>query len=411
VSDRAPRRVLYVEGNVDGTIGGSFFSLYFLARGLDPSRYEPIVVFAADNALIPTFRQSGIDTRVMATTPPAIRRGRGGRLVAKAVNFHRGFIAEPSRLARSLRAETVALVHLNNSIVTNHVWMVAARRAGIPCITHERGINESFSRRSRWLGERLDAVICISEAVRRNFEARGLAHLRLTTISNGLDPSDMAVTREASAVFRELGLAPTRRLVGIVGNIKEWKGQEVVVRAMARLIERHPDVSCLLIGDSSRSSLAYREKVERLVAELGLTGRVMLTGYRSNVPDYVNALDVLIHASIQPEPFGRVVLEGMALRKPVVGARGGGVPEIIEHGRTGFLYSPGSDAELAEWLDRLLGDETLRRSMGEAGFARLVSDFSIERNVQLTQQLYDSLLQRKRPLSAVLTSRTRDLAR
>jgi glycosyltransferase involved in cell wall biosynthesis len=394
MSARAPRRVLYVEGNVDGTIGGSFFSLYFLARGLDRSRYEPIVVFAADTALIPTLRRSGIDTRVIAPTPPAVCRGRGGRLVAKAINFHRGFIAEPGRLARLLRAEKVALVHLNNSIMTNHVWMVAARRAGVPCVTHERGINEAYSQRSRWLGRRLDVVICISDAVRTNFEARGMRHLRLITIPNGLDPSDMSVSIEPSAIFREFGLPPTKRLVGIVGNIKEWKGQEVVVRAMARLADRHPDVICLLIGDSSQSSLGYRNRVERLIADSGLTNRISLIGYRANVPDYVNALDVLIHASIEPEPFGRVVLEGMALRKPVIGARGGGVPEIIQHGKTGLLYTPGSDSELADCLSLLLGDDDLRRSMGEAGYARLVSDFSIERNVQLTQQLYDSLLSR-----------------
>lgn len=387
-----PKRILYVEGNVDGTIGGSFFSLFFLVRGLDRTRYEPIVVFAKDNALIPTYRQSGIDTRVMAPMPPAVGEGRWGRLAAKATNFHRGFVAEPRRLARMLRTEHIALIHLNNSIVTNHVWMMAARWAGIPCITHERGINEVFPRRARWLGERLDAVVCISDAVRENFVARGLGHLRLTTISNALDPSDMCVSCEPSVIFEEFGLPPTNRLVGIVGNVKEWKGQEVVVRAMARVSERYPDLACLLIGDSSQSSLAYRSHVERLIAELKLTSRVFLTGYRANVPDYVNALDVLVHASIQPEPFGRVVLEGMALRKPVIGARGGGVPEIIQHGKTGLLYTPGSDAELADCLGRLVGDEELRRSMGEAGYQRLVSEFSIDRNVLLTQQLYDSLL-------------------
>jgi glycosyltransferase involved in cell wall biosynthesis len=392
VSTRAPRRILYVEGNVDGTIGGSFFSLYFLARDLDRSSYEPVVVFAANNSLIPMYLQSGIDTRVMAPGVPAIRTGWVGSLVAKAINFHRGFIAEPGRLARILRADRIDLVHLNNSIVTNHVWMLAARRAGIPCITHERGINEVFSRRSRWLAERLDAVICVSHAVRENLEACGLGHLRVTTISNGLDPSDMVITSEPGAILREFGLAPTSRLVGIVGNIKEWKGQEVVVRAMARLAQRHPDVSCLLIGDSSRSSQAYRDKIERLVSELGLAGRVILTGYRSNVPDYVNALDVLIHASTESEPFGRVVLEGMALRKPVVGARGGGVPEIIENGVTGLLYTPGSDTELSDCLAHLLGNEELRRAMGDAGYVRLISEFSIKRNVLMTQQLYDSLL-------------------
>jgi hypothetical protein len=125
---------------------------------------------------------------------------------------------------------------------------------------------------------------------------------------------------------------------------------------------------------------------------MGLSDRVFLTGYRANVADYVNALDVVIHASILPEPFGRVVLEGMALRKPVIGTRAGGVPDIIEDGTTGLLYTPGDDAALADCIARLVEDAKLRGSMGEAGYDRLVERFSVRRNVESTQQLYVSVM-------------------
>src|SRR6187455_2013969 len=107
-------RILYVEGNVDGTVGGSFFSLLFLVSGLDRPRFEPVVAFAADNALRPRFHAAGITTLVHPTPRPVTLRGPAGRLIAKGANFLRGWVMEPLRLARLLRRERIQLLHLNN---------------------------------------------------------------------------------------------------------------------------------------------------------------------------------------------------------------------------------------------------------------------------------------------------------
>lgn len=392
MSNVKPVRVLYVEGNPDGTVGGSYFSLLFLVRGLDRQRYEPIVVFAADNPLIPRFHAAGIETRVVPPGRPVrLPGGRLGRLAAQVPNFFRGFVAEPRALAARLRAERIGLVHLNNSILRNHGWMMAARLAGIPCLTHERGINPAFSTRARLLARGLRAVICISAAVHENFRRCGLGHLPLVTIPNGLDPADMTVTRSREAVLDELGVPPGRLVVGIVGNIRRWKGQEVVVRAMGRLRDSAPDVVLLLIGDTARDDAAYRRHLDSLVAELGLANRVVITGYRSDVADCVNALDVMIHASTEPEPFGRVLLEGMALRKPLVASRGGAVPEIVVDGETGLLFEPGNADDLARALGELVSDPARRARFGEAGYRRLIHEFGLDRNVERTQNLYASL--------------------
>jgi len=389
---RAPLKILYVEGNVDGTIGGSFYSLFYLVRGLDRQRFDPLVVFAAPNPMIPRFHAAGIETRVVTTSPPLVRSGPLGQLRSKVANFRLGFIDEPRRLAAMLREERVQLVHLNNSITSNHVWMLAARHAGIPCISHERGINDRYSTRSKLLGAGLAAVVCISEAVRQSLDRGGLGNLRLLTIPNGLDPADMVTTRDPAAIRAEFGIARDVPMVGLVGNIKEWKGQAVVVRAMDNLKDTYPDLVCLLIGDVSDSSESYVAHVQRLIRELGLADRVLLTGKRDNVADYVNALDVLLHASVLPEPFGRVVLEGMALRKPVIASNAGGIPEIVDDNRTGLLFVPGDDADLARCISTVLRDSGSARRMGEAGYQRLVERFGIVQHVQQIQRLYSQVL-------------------
>ena len=237
-----PRRVLYVEGNVFGTVGGSYFSLLYLVSGLDRRRYEPLVIFAADTPLLPRFHSAGVRTLIRPMPAATRLPGPFGRLLAKGLNFWRGLVVEPLRLASLLRRERVDLVHLNNSIVRNHPWMIAARLAGVPCITHERGINESFLTRDRWLARGLKAIVCISTAVRDNFIAHGLGELSLVTIHNGLDPDAMLTTLSVSEIRRELEVRAEQKLVGIIGNIKPWKGQEVVIRAIGLLRDEFPNL-------------------------------------------------------------------------------------------------------------------------------------------------------------------------
>jgi glycosyltransferase involved in cell wall biosynthesis len=181
-------------------------------------------------------------------------------------------------------------------------------------------------------------------------------------------------------------------LVGIIGNIKPWKGQDVAIRALGLLRDEFPNVTCLLVGDTSPGDVPYRDKIESLIKELGLDGRDIITGYRTDVADYIAALEIQIHASIDPEPFGRVLLEGMALNKPLVASGGGAVPEIVVHGKTGLLFEPGRPDALAAAVRSLLMDPALAASMGRAGRARVASDFSIEHNVHEIQTLYDRLL-------------------
>ena len=396
-----PARVLHCEGNLDGTIGGSYFSLLYLAIGLDKTRFEPLIVFHRPNPLESTFHAAGLRTRVIPApgafnlpggSTPIV--GRISGLVQKTVNSAR-FLWQVWRCARILRAERIDLLHLNNSLNRSHAWMIGARLAGVPCVVHERGINHRFPRIVRLLAPRVDAVICISQAVRDNLVVRGITRDNLVIISNGLDPAKVVPKRPAAAVRDALGLPAGTRLIGLVGNIKEWKGQDVLVRALPAILARVPDVHCLFIGDTAASDKPYEHRVRALADELGVATRVAFTGYQKDVPDFINALEVAIHASVAPEPFGRVLLEAMALRKPVVGSRSGAVPEIVVDGQTGFTFEPRSADALAEAVVTLLQDGDRARRMGEAGLSRLDSVFHIRLNVERTMRLFDHLLSRR----------------
>lgn len=402
------QKIIYCEGNVDGTIGGSYFSLLFLVSGLNRQKYEPVVVFRREHVLMEKFRDAGIEVTVLPspvaiplevldqglTSLPFVRD-----LTAKVrpgINFLKLFWWDAIKLAWWLHRSGADLVHLNNSVTRTHSWMLAAQVLRIPCITHERGMNVTYSRIARFFAPRLARIICISEAVRDNLIAHDLPQGNLTVIHNGIDPNLYTPLRSVDEVKEELGIDPSVPVVGIVGNLRTWKGQDVVVRAVGRLIRRYPTLKCVFVGASTDRDQAFVDHLRQLALDHSIGERLIFTGYQKQVADYMNVMDIVIHASVDPEPFGRVLIEAMALGKPVIGSRAGAVPEILNEPDCGLTFPPGDDASLADCIDLLLAQDGTRVTMGEAGRRRVREDFAIERNVRDTERIYVDVLEKGR---------------
>jgi glycosyltransferase involved in cell wall biosynthesis len=397
-----PLNVLFCEHNVDGTVGGSYYSLLYLVKGLSRSRFRPIVVFYTDHSLMHAFKAAGVET-VIWPQPAAFTFGsrlRGWRwwlglplvIAQKALNVATRFVMPAASRAWFLVKRDIAIVHLNNSVLYNHDWMLAALVTRRRCVTHERGINERYSTSAKFFGKRIDNVICISEAVRQQMRDRGADSGNLVTIHNGLDPDAMRATVDPGALRREYELPDDTVVIGMVGNIRAWKGQETLVRAIAEVIGDHPNVRCFLVGDTSPSDRAYETKLRRLIQSLKLEDHIVFTGFQRQVTNYLMMFDVMVHASVSPEPFGRVVLEAMACRKPFIGSRAGAIPELVEEGVTGLTFPPGDAPALAQAIRQVLADPDEARRMGERGYDRLVREFHIDRNTEATERLYEEML-------------------
>lgn len=397
------RRIVYCEGNLDGTIGGSYFSLLFLVAGLNREQFEPIVVFRRTNALMEKFQDAGVEV-VVFPPPEPVRLGlprdtsrlpiwlRPIVVVRQGINFLRVFAWDGLKLAWWLRKKRVDLVHLNNSVTRTHSWMLAAKFLGIPCITHERGMNTRYSSISLYFAPRLAKVVCISRAVRDNLLHHGVTKDNLVVIYNGIDPDQYRPTLTSSEVRRQLGIAPDAPVVGMVGNIRAWKGQEVVVRAIGDLREKYPGLACLLVGTATESDSGFLEHLQKLAIRLNVADNLIWTGYQREAGNFTNAMDVVIHASTDPEPFGRVIIEAMALGKPVVGAAAGAVPEILNEPECGLTFPPGDHRVLASMVDRLLKDKALARRMGDAGKQRVKYEFHVSANIERTERVYREVL-------------------
>jgi len=400
------KRVLYAEQNFDGTTGGSHHSLLEIIRHLDRELYQPVVLFYEKNALFEKF-QAECPVYILRRKRPvhldALNRSRfsparaAASVIQKGINFFKVFIPLTLAAARFIARHKIDLVHLNNSVEEGNAWILAAKLTGRTVITHNRGFAHPGAV-DRFFIRRLDAVIAISGFLTGELERRGVkTGKKFITIYNGIDADEVVsrLKKSASQTRELLGIPDGSPVIGIVGNLKRWKGQETVIRACGILRKEYPGLRCLVAGAVSETRLEDREymrTLRTLLQQFDLGEKVLFLGFRDDIPDIINCLDVLVHASTEPEPLGRVILEGMVLRKPVVASALGGPLEIMQDQETGILVSPGRPRPLASAIGGLLGKPDKRERIAEAGYRSVRERFSIDRNVQQIQSLYKSLL-------------------
>lgn len=193
---------------------------------------------------------------------------------------------------------------------------------------------------------------------------------RIERIHLGIDLTKIRASTGSGAAVRRThgwGEAP---LVGIVGRLEQWKGQDVFLRAVARIATAHRSARFIVVGGAVLGWEGdYPQRLRRLATELGIADRVEFVGHQDDVYPWFDALDVVVHASTG-EPFGLVLVEAMALGKPVVATAAGGPTEIIEDGVSGVLVPPGDHEAMAVAIDGVLTDDGSRRSLGEAAARR-----------------------------------------
>ncbi|MBT8488779.1 MAG: glycosyltransferase family 4 protein [Gemmatimonadetes bacterium] len=393
VGSRRPTRVLCIEVNEDGTVGGSHQALYDLVKGMDRERFEPVVLFYQDNVFASRLRALGVEVHTFERERERelALRLRGSK-PAKALDVLVGAVW---RRVRFLRSHSIGLVHLNNSPVLGHDdWLPAARLAGIPCIVSVMSVApEEVGPVQRMLMRRFDVVIPVSRYIRDDWAAAGVPSERMRIVHHGVDVEAFRarVARTPQAVREELGVRPGQVLGVMVGNVRWWKGQHVVLEALRLLGE---DVQGRLFtvfaGAAGGGDQDYLDSLEQLVGQYDLGKRVAFLGPRDDVPDLLNAADVALHASVVAEPGGIAVLEAMTVGTPVIAAEVGGHAEVLTS-EAGLTFDTSKPEALAAHLSRLVADEELRLRMGARGRVRM-EGFTMERNVRETQEVYEDVL-------------------
>jgi glycosyltransferase involved in cell wall biosynthesis len=401
-------RVLFVEASTGGVVGGSLTGLYHLIRGLRGAEWHASMVLYERKTIEAELAALGVPVfHVQRRRLPkehgllsydGYRRAKRYRPIGSGLHAVRQWarllveeLPAAARLAAIIHRERPDVVHLGNGLRANFDGILACAATRTPMVCHVKGF-EKYGWRERWASRRMNVVVCMTQAVLTHCRAHGLEAADIRVVYDAVDESWLRPRRSPSDVRSELGVPGGMPCLGLVGNIQEWKGQAILVEAMGHLRAGNADACALLIGGTHRAGEAYAARLRRRVAELGLHGRVLFTGFREDVADVINALDVVVHASVRPEPFGRVILEGMLLAKTVVATAAGGVPELIDDEKTGYLVPSGDAVALAACLRRVLSDRDALAAVGRRAQTWARERFSLLRQVGEMKAVYESAI-------------------
>jgi glycosyltransferase involved in cell wall biosynthesis len=234
---------------------------------------------------------------------------------------------------------------------------------------------------SRWKYRQVDCFICASDAVRRMLIDDGIPAARAVTVYEGIDLGHVDAAPPAN-LHADLWLPHGSPIVGNVAALVPHKGQRHLIEAAALVVKRVPDARFVIAGEGE-----LRPALERLIKEHRLDKHVFLAGFRPDILSVHKSFDVFVMSSVT-EGLGTSLLDAMACGKPVVATTAGGMPEVVDDGKTGILVPPRDHTAMADALIRLLSSAELRARMGAAGLERVRATFSAERMVQDTLEIY-----------------------
>jgi len=363
-------RILHLD--TERTWRGGEAQLLHLAEGLARRGHFCIVAGQPGSPLLARAAQKGLKTEPVAMS---------SEWSLSAVRL----------LSRILKRERIQVIHMHTShACTLGGW--AARLAGVPVRIISRRVDFSvrsnpFRRLKYQWG--VDRIVAISEGVRAVLIGDGLDPARIEVIRSGIDPRPFDPAYPSVEARREFGIAEKSPVVGCVAHFADHKGHRYLVEAAARVAAAVPDIRFLLVGDGE-----LRPQIELQIKELKLERQIILTGFRNDIPRLLAAMDIVVLSS-HLEGLGTSLLDAMAMARPVVATRVGGIPEMVEDGLTGRLVPPRDPAALADALIELIRRPDEQKRMGEAGRARMLEKFSAEAMVSATEALYLKILSEK----------------
>lgn len=339
-------------------IAGAERSTTSLCEHLQAAGHRVVVGCKEGSPLVEAMRQVGLDVRALPISGKANPRG-------------------PYHVAAIAREVKAAVIHSHLSSAAWHAGF-AARMLRVPAVAHVRALNNPFFYRMA------TRVIAVSHGVKQHLVSQGMDGSRIDVVYNGIDPERYFLPCSQDEARSRLGLPAAGTLIGVIAHLTPKKGHAIFLDAFARFASRYPDATALFLGDGDE-----RETLIAQAERLGLADRVIFAGFQRDVLPYYAAMDMVVLPSIEMEGLGRALQEGGLLRRPGIGTDLGGIPEAIRDGESGFVV-PVSDVDaLADRMETLVADPTLRERMGAAAHDHIRATFTISAMIAGTLATYE----------------------
>lgn len=385
-------RVLYVTDSP--TVSGAEHVWFgYLPALAAPGNAAHAFISAANPRLIRALDQRG--------TPYTATHAFSSRLIE--VTLQPAAIAAYVRAFATVRRELCAVIARERPDVLHSISFpaclyaaLAARATGVPQVWHEHNIKRVHAVNTqlyRFVASTCAWIVGPSRAVTDNIAKAGVPAEKLVPLYNGIDLANFAPDDgRAAAVRAEFGWPADVPVVGLFGQLLPHKGHATLIDAASAIRAAVPGTRFVFVG--ALENPPYEAELRRRLADAGLSDAFTFTGWRTDVPHLMRAVDVMAVPTTSQEPAALSLMEGMAMGRPLVATRTGGTPELLVEGETGLIFPPGDAAALAAHVTALLRDPERRRRMGAAGRARMEQHFTVERHVAGMFDLYERARQR-----------------
>jgi glycosyltransferase involved in cell wall biosynthesis len=388
---RPKRTILFVHGADE--MYGSDAILLSIVRALRGTEFEPFVVVPNDvrSELPASTRLSGRLKAMqvpVASIPLAVLRRKYFN-PSGVITLWRRLDTSAREVLDLLGDRDVALVHSHTAAV--FTGMEVARQLRVPHVWHVSEMVERprIVRRliARTVAKNADWIAAVSKAVRAHIlQTYPAAADHVDVIYNGIDVTPF-LRGSRDRIRREIN-AGERPVIGMIGRLGTWKGQELLLEAAPKVLARHPNALFFLVGGVFDGQTQHFDAIRELATKHGIAQHVIVHGFRNDIADVHAAMDVFVQPSLRPDPFPTTVLEAMASAKPVVATAHGGPCEMVVPGETGLLTEPGDADALADAIVQLLDNDVLRRRAGEAGRRRVMDEFSLQASDRRYLEMY-----------------------
>jgi len=379
--------ILFIEKTFDGTLGGSHTCLYNLINCLDNRKYTIFVGLYQNNSYTSKLQDIGIRVIFIKRNPHLA----GLVIIRKMRNWYRLVYLHRLQLKKILLTHKIDLLVLNNSISGCNDHLQVCKKIGVPVIVYERGFI-NYSKADISLTDSIHASIAVSRAVYKNMNYYQYRNAS-SVIYDGL-PVDQILGHNVSEIEKikwKWSIPRNSIVIGIIGNIREWKGQEYFVKAFLLLSKKYYNMYALVVGGYGIEDEQYLKRLENLAVDSVARERLIYTGYREDISDLLRIMDVFVHASIRPEPFGMVILEAMLQKVPVIASNIGGPVEILMNGECGILVPPQNEAAIANAIEKYLNNPSFRNEMVDNAFKRMIKDFDLRKTVKQTEEIFQGI--------------------
>ena len=384
------KNILFIHQSAE--LYGSDKTLLLLLKNLDKNKFKPIVLLPFDGPLKEALENENIEVVIA----PVLKLYRKLFTPKNLIGFFKD-IKVAFKIVNELHKKyQFTLIYSNTLAVL--LGIMFAWKNNIKHLWHVHEIIEKPSLFKKAFVGLLSLksnthIVYNSQATKVFWELNKSIINKGVVIWNGIEiNTPESSTSELFDIRKNLFLAqPNEIILALVGRISRWKGQMILLDAFNNLVQKNENIKLVFVGAPPPNQEKFQEDLEDRISSFKLNDKVLIIPFQNEIHKIWQAIDIAVVPSTEPEPFGMVAIEAMLAHKPIVGSNHGGLTEIIENNATGFLVTPNSVQDLVIALEKLIQNELLRKEMGEKGYLRVTTAFSVEQYVDSFEKFFEKI--------------------